>query len=478
MKRVLLSFGVMLLFVITACSSPLTTGSYSDQSVDGSSDVSSTTSDTLSRLTEDDLTAGGPPKDGIPSIDDPVYISADDADEWIEDNELVLAIEYKGVKRAYPLQILTWHEIVNDDIAGNPILITYCPLCGSGIAYERVLDGEAVEFGTSGKLYNSNLVMYDRKTDSLWTQIDGEAIIGPKTGDVLTPVSLDTVTWKEWFAAHPDTEVLSKKTGFTRNYGADPYSNYFEEDFLMFPVDHQSDKLANKDVVYGITLNGVSKAYPDSAIDSIIQDTVGGVDITVERLVDGRIVIVDSNGTEIVKERDFWFAWHAFHPDTLVYGFNEEIEQTVLASNDLVEDSWRTQTLVDINGDSFSINDFSDTHVYIETFAIWCPTCRKQQEHMSSIHDSFDVQTIALNIDANEDEQQVRSYVEKNGFSSRYVVASESFTSQLISEFGAEIAAAPAAPVIHLCPGGDALLLDRGLKSVIELQEAMHRCEG
>lgn len=193
------------------------------------------------------ILSGGPPKDGIPSIDNPKFVPLSEADRWIEDNELVLAIIYKGVKRVYPLQILVWHEIVNDTIAGDPILITYCPLCGSGIAYRRSLDGEAVEFGTTGKLYNSNLVMYDRKTDTWWTQIDGKAIVGEMTGGKLTEVSIDTVIWGEWKKGHPDSEVLSR-------------------------------------------------------------DATGIVTFT----------NLDS-GQEIVKERDFWFAWYAFHPDTLVY---------------------------------------------------------------------------------------------------------------------------------------------------------------
>ena len=135
--------------------------------------------------------------DGIPSIDNPKYVSVKEADEWIEDNELVLALIYKGVKRVYPLQILVWHEIVNDNIAGDPLLITYCPLCGSGIAFEGKIDvggkRKEVEFGTSGKLYNSNLVMYDRETQTYWTQIDGKAIIGELTGQELVDSLMEQI---------------------------------------------------------------------------------------------------------------------------------------------------------------------------------------------------------------------------------------------------------------------------------------------
>jgi hypothetical protein len=272
----------------------------------------------------DKIRSGGPPKDGIPSIDNPKYVSMEDADGWISDNELVLALEYKGVERVYPLQIMVWHEIVNDIIAGDPILITYCPLCGSGIAYYRVLEGgEVVEFGTSGKLFNSNLVMYDRKTESYWTQIDGEAIIGELTGFELQELSVDTVVWRDWKKEHPNSKVLSQNTGFNRNYGRDPYGSYYEDSFLIFPVEQEDNRIHAKTVIFGIEVNGKYKAYMEDDLEEegIIEDNVGGKDITLERLDDGRVIIIDENGKEIVKERDFWFAWYAFHPDTGLYGF-------------------------------------------------------------------------------------------------------------------------------------------------------------
>jgi len=269
---------------------------------------------------------GGPPKDGIPSIDSPKFVSVSDADEWIEDNELVLALEYKGIKRVYPLQILVWHEIVNDNIAGDPILITYCPLCGSGIAYERKINGEDVEFGTSGKLYNSNLVMYDRKTDTYWSQIGGQAIVGELTGMKLKEISIDTVVWRDWKSAHPDSKVLSRDTGFNRQYGSDPYGNYYEDSFLMFPVESQDDRIHAKTVVFGIEVNGMFKAYRELDLTETpsITDTLGGVNIKVEREGTGVVKITNTDtGEKIVKERDFWFAWYAFHPNTQLYGFDE-----------------------------------------------------------------------------------------------------------------------------------------------------------
>jgi hypothetical protein len=268
------------------------------------------------------IVSGGPPKDGIPSIDSPRFVTVEEADEWIEDNELILAMIYKDIKRVYPLQIMVWHEIVNDEIAGDPILITYCPLCGSGIAYERKINEEEVEFGTSGKLYNSNLVMYDRKTNSYWSQIDGLAIVGELTGMKLTAVSIDTVVWRDWKAAHSDSEVLSQRTGFIRPYGRDPYGSYYEDSFLFFSVEERDDRVHPKTVIFGIEINGVYKAYKEKDLKESkeIEDTVNGVKIKVERDDAGIVKITNlDTGEEIVKERDFWFAWYAFHPDTELY---------------------------------------------------------------------------------------------------------------------------------------------------------------
>ncbi|MAG48034.1 hypothetical protein CL617_05490 [archaeon] len=270
----------------------------------------------------------GDVKDAIPSIDNPKYISVEEADKWIKDNELVLALTYKNVERVYPLQILVSHEIVNDFIAGDAILITYCPLCGSGIAYERTINGEVVEFGTSGKLYNSNLVMYDRKTESYWTQIDGDAIVGELTGMELKEISIDTVAWRDWKKLHKDSEVLSRDTGYAKSYGSNPYGGYFEDDFIWFPLENEdtSNRIRPKDVVFGIEIDGKSIAYTENSIISsngLIEDTFNGVNIKVERSEDGIVKITNlDSGEEIIKERDFWFAWFAFHPESKLYGFD------------------------------------------------------------------------------------------------------------------------------------------------------------
>jgi hypothetical protein len=320
MKRLLSAGGVLFLLFI------LVGGTFSaggtGKTAASDTEIKTTGDGTRYIIDPSEIRSGGPPKDGIPSIDNPKFVSVREADEWIEDNELVLAIVYRGVKRVYPFQIMVWHEIVNDWIGGDPILITYCPLCGSGIAYERKIDGKEVEFGTSGKLYNSNLVMYDRKTDTYWTQIDGLAVVGELTGIKLKPVSIDTVVWRDWKIAHPDSEVLSQDTGFSRSYGRDPYGNYYEDSFLMFPVENEDDRIHPKTVVFGIEVNGKYRAYKEDDLleNRVIEDSVNGISIRVMRSKDGSVRIENlESGEEIVKERDFWFAWYAFHPDTTLY---------------------------------------------------------------------------------------------------------------------------------------------------------------
>ena len=161
-----------------------------------------------------------------------------------------------------------------------------------------------------------------RKTDTYWTQEDGLAVVGELTGMKLKPISIDTVVWRDWKIAHPDSEVLSTDTGFSRAYGRDPYGNYYEDSFLMFPVENEDDRVHPKTVVFGIAVNGKYRAYKEDDLfkNRVIEDSVDGVPIRVTRSKDGIVRIENlESGEEIVKERDFWFAWYAFHPDTTLY---------------------------------------------------------------------------------------------------------------------------------------------------------------
>ncbi len=272
------------------------------------------------------LSHGGPPPDGIPSIDLPTFSTVSDAAGWLEPDDLVVVLTHNGIERGYPFRILTHHEIVNDTVGGDPIVVTYCPLCGSGIAYERTIDCEPVEFGTSGMLYNSNLVMYDRRTRSLWMQIGGQAVFGSMSGQWLTPVAVDVVRWGEWSPHHPDAEILDRGGGY-RDYSYDPYDGYDADYSVWFPVQNVEDgRFHPKAVIFGIEAGGIRKAYFEDAVieNAPFEDPVGDTVIRVERDESGLVTFTDAaDGRVLAKERDFWFAWYAFYPDTEVYALAE-----------------------------------------------------------------------------------------------------------------------------------------------------------
>lgn len=187
-----------------------------------------------------DIRSGGPPPDGIPPIDEPLFLPAGAVD-FLEANDPVLLVEVEGEARVYPIQIMTWHELVNDTIAGVPITVSYCPLCNSALTYRRELDGRTLDFGTSGSLYNSSLVMYDRQTGSLWTHYDGRGIVGALAGAELDLIPTSTVAWAEIVRERPDALVLSQETGHDRDYGQNPYSGYDDPGGSPFLFDGDVD---------------------------------------------------------------------------------------------------------------------------------------------------------------------------------------------------------------------------------------------
>lgn len=278
---------------------------------------------TGAKVEKSELEQGCLSQDCIPSINVPVFESVDQA-SWLNDEDIVFGVTYKGIIRAYPQRILNWHEIVNDTIAGDPIVITFCPLCGSALAFERKVNRVITEFGVSGKLHNSDLVMYDRYEGNLWQQITGVGIVGPaaRRNEVLRQIPIVTTPWREWKKEYPNTEVLSRETGFVKDYNAYPYGTYEQDDELYFGVKNLNKKLQIKTVVYGIEVNGASKAYPESAFDNqlTISDTVGSIAVLLEKTKDGKILITNQmTQEEIIPIRLFWFAWASFHPDTALY---------------------------------------------------------------------------------------------------------------------------------------------------------------
>jgi hypothetical protein len=170
----------------------------------------------------DEIQAGGPPKNGIPALDHPAFVSASEADRSLKAQEIILGVEFSGVAKAYPVRILNWHEVVNDDVGEQPILISWCPLCGSGLAYDPRADGgHRYTFGVSGLLYQQNLMFFDHETESLWSQLRGGAVAGPLAGKFLRLLPVPMTTWQSWKAEHPQTLVLSFQTGYKRDYSRD-----------------------------------------------------------------------------------------------------------------------------------------------------------------------------------------------------------------------------------------------------------------
>ena len=218
-------------------------------------------------LAPGDLHAGGPPPDGIPAIDHPTFLRAEDV-TWLGDREAVLVLTIGGQTRGYPIQIMIWHEIVNDTIGGIPVAVTYCPLCNSGVAVDRRAAGRVLSFGTSGLLYADNLVMYDRQTESLWPQMTFTAAFGMLTGTRLTPHVMQTVSWRQFRDAHPRAWVLSRDTGYQRDYGLNPYASWDDPQRpLLSPLPRRDEREPLKERVIGIGDGSTAVAVLRSAVD-------------------------------------------------------------------------------------------------------------------------------------------------------------------------------------------------------------------
>jgi len=270
----------------------------------------------------DEIHGGGPARDGIPAITRPRFIPADQATE-LKADDWVLGISWNGSTRAYPISIMNYHEIVNDRFGDEPVVVTFCPLCGSGIAYSAQVKGMEMSFGVSGLLYNSDVLLYDHQTDSLWSQMLSKAISGPLKGSRLEMLPLTQTRWSAWRADHPDTQVLSRDTGFTRNYDRDPYSGYQDSSGVWFPVKTKDPRYHPKERVMGVQLDGKFKAYPMSELNRTkgeVKDRFVGRTLTIKfDATGGNAQVYSDAGTEIPSVTSYWFAWYAFHPDTEVF---------------------------------------------------------------------------------------------------------------------------------------------------------------
>ncbi len=275
----------------------------------------------------DEIRSGGPPKDGIPSIDKPVFVPVSEMSE-LAATEPVVGLSLNGDARAYPLRILTWHEIVNDQVGGVPVTVTYCPLCNSAIVFDRRVGGRILEFGTTGKLRNSDLVMYDRTTESWWQQFLGEAIVGEMTGTRLTSIPARLESWERFAARHPDGRVLVPDNPGLRDYGRNPYFGY---DTAKAPFLYDGELPADVPAMARVVVVG-KEAWSLELLRDRGRVESGDLVLSWEAgqnsaLDDPRIAKGRDVGNVAVQRRvgdaledavydvTFAFVFHAFHPD-------------------------------------------------------------------------------------------------------------------------------------------------------------------
>jgi hypothetical protein len=273
-----------------------------------------------------EIKTGGVPKDGIPALTDPKMLPADEA-TYLKADDRVIGVSIGQQARAYPLRVLNWHEIVNDQLGGTPVAVTYCPLCDSSAVFHRRVGTETVEFGVSGLLYNSNVLMYDRLTNSLWSQLMAQGMSGPYVKRQLKPVPFELTTWADWRQRHPATEVLSIDTGHARDYDTNSYEDYFRSSQLWFPVSRQNGRLEKKHLVLGVWTDNASRAYPLSAFDGEdrqLTDEIDGRHITLRYDAKAKSLTIDSADEGVKWMYSFWFAWYAFRPETDIYSASRE----------------------------------------------------------------------------------------------------------------------------------------------------------
>ncbi len=270
----------------------------------------------------EEIYKGGPPRDGIPSIDKPKWITAHNA-SYMKANDRILGLSSGVIVRAYPVDILNWHEIVNDYIESKNILISYCPLCATGMAFQLEEGMDQEGFGVSGLLYQSDMLLYDRKSQSLWSQIAMQAISGPRAGEHLQQISLDVTNWSDWLERYPQTQVLSRDTGYHRNYDQSPYGEYDTSDSIYFPVSNLDPRYHPKEQVIGIKLGNSARVWPFSELaqsDSPIRDQVNGKNIFVYfDELHRRAWIENGHGEQIPATVGYWFAWMTFYPNSSLF---------------------------------------------------------------------------------------------------------------------------------------------------------------
>ena len=263
----------------------------------------------------EEIRSGGPPRDGIPAIDQPRFICPAKAD-FMQDDDEVLSVTVGGETRGYPLRILVWHEIVNDTLSGQDIAVTYCPLCGTAMVFNRKIGDRVLDFGVSGLLYQSDVLMYDRQTESLWSQLAMASVSGPLVNTKLEWLPSQQLTWSAWKKKYPQGKVLSTQTGVSRNYSGNAYADYKRSSTAMFPVPKHRAELLPKEWVFGMQVNGVARAYSMRVLAEKKIITDRQLEITYDP--ESRLATAKNleTGKVLPIVKVYWFAWQAFYPKT------------------------------------------------------------------------------------------------------------------------------------------------------------------
>jgi hypothetical protein len=283
-----------------------------------------------------EILRGGPPKDGIPALTNPKTVIPERA-PYLNAKDMVVGVRINGEARAYPLRILDWHENVNDVLGGKPIAVTYCPLCWSAMVFDRKIGGTVREFGISGLLWNSSVLLYDRQAqpvnESLWSQVPMKAVTGPaaEKGLRLKLLSSELTTWQQWVSNNPNTTVLSDQTGYGRNYQQTPYTRYYQNDKLMFPVKEgkkRPSRFVRKEPMLVIDVDGKLKAYAIKDIaraarnKGYIDDKMGKNKVRLIYTKESdtvQVKLIDKPDEQVPAATMFWFALSAMLPDIEVY---------------------------------------------------------------------------------------------------------------------------------------------------------------
>lgn len=258
----------------------------------------------------DSIKDGGVAKNAIPAIDFPDFFSVEEAKGFLTEPDYGILLQGKSETRFYPLNILNWHEVVNDVMEGVPVVITFCPLCASAIVYERVVDGDTLDFGVSGRLFESNLLMFDNRNESLWSQSLGEAVAGDFTGKKLKLVNSALVSYEDVRAHFPNAKILSPKTGYDRNYTQYPYADYMTSEELYFPVSKMSNRFPPKEMMYVVSTGSGSVAFAWVPLlkkgSAALKSPAGTVSVKVEN----NVPVASLNGQNLPGYFSFWFSWY------------------------------------------------------------------------------------------------------------------------------------------------------------------------